>query len=367
MKKTNWPKYVSHSNGRIVYRPRIAPEHRHIIDTDKHGFLRPPIRLGKPGDPETLILAAYLAAKNQIDAQINTRRNTVAWLIEQYMASRKFTSLAPKTQRSARSILGVLDHPMSVAGQPTTLGQIGIHQLTKPIIRRIADRRLEQYQQQGKKGTAIVNRQITLLSTAWRWAEQHLDGIPPDNPFRIEKFREQPRKRYITDDEYRIQHQVAAEISDYLPILLELTYLTATRGIEAIHIKISDCDPSPDGGIHIHRRKGSESNTIEWSERLLRAYHDARELHKRHKIADINAPLIIGAHGQQLRPGTVQLAMQRLKREMTARGLENTYWTLHMLKAKAVSDAPSDHIAGHKTEAMRRRYNTKLKRQKPAR
>jgi len=321
------PKYVTEANGRIVYRPRIPAEHRGIIPTDKHGRLRPPIRLGKPGDPEHVILEAYLAAHRALERQIHAQRNTIGWMIEQYLESRQFRDLSPGSQRGTRSILGILDHPVKIDGQPATLRDLGIHTITKPVARRLSDRRLEMYQQQGKKGTATVNRQITLLATAWRWAEQHLDGIPPDNPWRIRKFRETPNKRYVTDDEYRLQHQIAAQVSDYLPVLFELTYLTATRGVEAINIKLSDIDPDREtGGIHIHRRKGSRDNIIE-----------------------------------------LQTAMQRLRKTMQQKGLSEVYWNLHLLKSKAVSDAQDDRIAGHKSEAMRQRYNTKTTRHKPAR
>jgi hypothetical protein len=57
--------------------------------------------------------------------------------------------------------------------------------------------------------------------------------------------------------------------------------------------------------------------------------------------------------------------MKRLKQKMVLKGLGDVYW--HLLKSKAVSDAEDKRIAGHKTEAMRERYNTKLESYKPAR
>lgn len=58
--------------------------------------------------------------------------------------------------------------------------------------------------------------------------------------------------------------------------------------------------------------------------------------------------------------------MARLKKRMRAEGLGDVFWTLHRLKAKGVSDADNDKIAGHRTEAMRNRYNVKIERFKPA-
>ncbi len=48
-KQYNIP-YISISNGRVVYRPRITKKFQGVlIDQDKNGFLRPPIKLGVVG------------------------------------------------------------------------------------------------------------------------------------------------------------------------------------------------------------------------------------------------------------------------------------------------------------------------------
>lgn len=65
--------------------------------------------------------------------------------------------------------------------------------------------------------------------------------------------------------------------------------------------------------------------------------------------------------------------MQRLKAQMTKHECEShwtrsngqedhtcpMYWTLHDLKRKGISDSENKRIGGHKTEAMRQRYNVK--------
>lgn len=58
--------------------------------------------------------------------------------------------------------------------------------------------------------------------------------------------------------------------------------------------------------------------------------------------------------------------MQRLKRKMAKKGLDDVYWSLHKLKSKGISDSKDKTIAGHKTEAMRQKYNTKIHIKKPA-
>ena len=362
-------KYVHQANGRWVWRPRIPADQRDQIRTDKNGFLAPPVRLGNITDPDDAIIRAWQAAKNSLADRLAAEKYTLRWIIDQYRNSKTFTDLAPGSQRRSGALLRILDHPIKLNGQSCTLGAISYRHLTRPMVLRLAEKRLERYQAAGRKGEAQVNREISLLSSAAKWAINHLDHLgTTDNPFKIPKFREQPNTRYVTDDEYNQQKTEAEQIADYLPIVFELTYLLASRGVETLSIKLSDINPDRQtGGINVTRTKGSISNTIEWSDRLYAAYLQARARHAQHAVTDIDAPLIINSQGQRLKKSTLDTAMQRLKKRMDAKGLGEIYWSLHKLKSKAISDALDNRIAGHKTEAMRNRYTTKRARFKPPR
>ncbi len=100
-----------------------------------------------------------------------------------------------------------------------------------------------------------------------------------------------------------------------LPIIFELTYLTAAHGKAAM------------------------------------------ERHQHHKILPIDPPLLLTRAGDRLTRSGLNSAMQRLKKKMADHGLEDTYWNLHLLKSKSVSDSKDKRIAGHRSEAMRERYN----------
>lgn len=367
-KYPNLPKYVTESNGRIVYRPRIAPQDQTIIPTDKHGYLKPPIRLGPSDAPEAEILAAYLRASTSLDNQRGAKRRDLRWIIDQYKQSRAFRDLAPGTQKRTTALEKILDHPLMIDGHQQTLGDLQPGLITKPIARRIAEKRLNNYQAAGKKGNVMVNREITFLSTAINWATQHLDGMPTDNPFRISKFAETSATRYVTDEEYALQTKLAAEIADYLPVVFELTYLLASRGVETLDIKLSDINPDrTTGGILVRRRKGSKDNIIEWSDRLHAAYQAAKNLHAKFTVANIEAPLIIGSHGHKLSQSGIGSAMQRLKKKMDKQHGPGKYWNLHALKHKGITDAKDKHISGHKSESMRQRYDHEIPHHKPAR
>ncbi|MBU1723404.1 MAG: hypothetical protein KJ892_06085 [Gammaproteobacteria bacterium] len=125
----------------------------------------------------------------------------------------------------------------------------------------------------------------------------------------------------------------------------------------------SDCTEE---GVRTHRRKGSQDNIIEWSERLQGAYASAIALHENYNITMHDPYLLCKPDGSQLAKSTINAAFQELKRNMEQEGLQSSYWSLHMIKAKGVSDAQDKRIAGHVTEAMRQRYDRKVPVRKPA-
>jgi len=47
-------------------------------------------------------------------------------------------------------------------------------------------------------------------------------------------------------------------------------------------------------------------------------------------------------------------------------GKGDVYWSLHKLKSKGISDADNKNIAGHTSEQMKQKYDTKIHKYKPA-
>jgi len=301
---------------------------------------------------------------SDLDRLRGANRRDLTWLVGKYMQSRKFTDLSKHSQRDGEVLKRVLEHPLAIAGEQTTLGSITPAQVTKPLVRRVRERRLEQYQAAGRKGTVMVNREVAFLSTAMSWASENLDGIPAENPFKISKLKEQSRSHLVTDDDYTLQSGLAAEIAGYLPVVFELTYLLASRGVETLDISMADIS---DEGIKVHRRKGSRDNLIEWSARLRAAYDAALAWRSQFKITQINAPLLLNAKGEALTKHGLDSAMGRLRNKMAERGLQDRYWSMHMLKHKGVSDSTDKTIAGHVSESIRNIYDHSLPRNKPAR
>ncbi|QTR47503.1 hypothetical protein J9253_06090 [Thiothrix litoralis] len=360
-----YPPYVSVSYGVVVFRPYVPAEKRAGLDVGKNGLLKHSIRLGTPLDDQDAIYRAYLAARESLRLQMTSARNTLGWLTEQYLASRQFRDLAISTQKRAFQLSRILEHPLKINGTPSTLAMLHITNLSQPLLHQIADKRLSDYQRNGKKGVVQVNRETTFLSGALSWACNYIPDIGiTTNPLRgFSGIPETPITRYITDDEYQIAYDHAASIRPWLQPLMELTYLLALRGIETLTIRLSDCTEE---GIRTHRRKGSRDNIIRWSQRLRQAHQAALVLHQPDKQTVRDPYLICYRNGEAVSRGAAHIAMRELKAKLDAAEQGETFFNLHALKAKGVSDSKDKHIAGHRSEAMRNRYDRKLPTTDPA-
>ena len=226
----------------------------------------------------------------------------------------------------------------------------------------------------GCDGKSHCNREIAYLSAAIQWARGMYEEVDR-NPIRgLPALKENERDRYVTDSEYFNQLEVAIEITDYLPVVMELTYLFAARGIEVLDLEIRHTRVVSEDGrrvVQVARRKGSRTTWIECNDRVDEAIEAAMALHKKRKIS--GKYLVPGVRGAKLIKSTLDDAMGRLKKRMAELEMKSTwtrsdgqdedeslmYWTLHDLKRKGISDSENKRIGGHKSEAMRQRYNVK--------
>lgn len=351
--------YVHISHGRVLYRPWFPLNKRDGITCDKAGFLKPPIAIGDESSDPDDVYRAYLAARDSLKLQRASTRNTLGWIAEQYMQSRQFRELAPESQRRNMQLVKILDQPLKINGMQSTLAALHIKNLSQPLMHQIADKRLDQYQNTGRKGVVQVNREVTFISTALSWACNYIPDLGvTTNPLRgYKRYKEQANDHYVSDTDYAIAYTAAKDVRPWLQPLMELTYLTASRGVEALDIKISDCT---ERGIIVNRRKGSRSNIIGWTERLQKAYEHAKSLHIAHAQTITDPHLICRRNGEKLARSTAHDAMQILKERLAITHPDFKFFNLHRLKAKGVSDSDNKMIAGHVTEAMRNRYDLTL-------
>lgn len=360
------PKYVTVVNKvYLIYRPRIPADKQHLVKVDKAGFLSPPVRLGKLGQPEALTLRKYLAAKTWLDDQHEAHKNTLFWVSEKYQESRQFSELAATTQQQYKGCSRALSHPIKKNGAEATLGELMASEISKPILQSVMERRLELQQAAGNKGQAAVNYEARYITSMLAWACNFVPdlGISQSPLKGLKRLKEPRNERYVTDREYRVQ---LAGSSGYLPAYFELAYLCAARKCEVRDLRQSDV---LEEGLRIRRAKGSKHNIASWTPRLKAAVDLARKSSSTPKVVNLgdDLPLITDRKGSKITNEGIKSAMSRLKKKMKNSGLEGVFWSLHLLKHKGMTDAENKDLGGHKNAAIKDSYIHDLEVVKPAR
>lgn len=324
-------------------------------EKDSRNKLSPPIKLGKIGDSDTAILNKYLKVVEALRNPQGRQVNTLFWIFYQYSDSPDFCKLAKNTQSGyLLHIKKLLDFDINIGPHKAKLGDIKAAQITLPLMNGIKNRLIEDAQNAGKAGTAYVSGHIRVARAMMSWALNNIESLGVHyNPLKgISLGSETTRDRYVTDEEYMTQYFFAVDHgAGYLPLVFEHAYLLACRSIEVRNLTLDDII---DEGYVVRRTKGSKTNVITWTPRLLAA-RDAAMLY-REKVGAKGNFLIPSLWGNKLTKNTVQAAMQTLKRLMHETGLDSISWNLHDLKRKGITDAEDARIGGHKSEQMRNRY-----------
>jgi len=240
---------------------------------------------------------------------------------------------------------------------------------------------------------------MRLISASISWAKRRYNlGIQINPAFGVEKIRETPRSRYVTDREFSIQRDISANIAGYLPHFFDIAYLHACRQVEVRNFLLDDVTSE---GLIVRRTKGLSTNMVVWSSTLHKAVLGCLEWHRKvhsktdnqtrtnsairqkQRISELQISiegkliplgyedpvvaewLIPSPQATQLSANTFSAAMKRLKNRMAENGRGNIYWTAHDLKRKGHTEAEDENLTGHKSEQMRQRYRVKARKVRP--
>jgi integrase len=296
------------------------------VSVDKYGYklkryegrVHGKIKWGK-----TKIIAPAEAPMSEVwrayEEAVGDGTQTVGWLLKTFMDSDRFKELAPKTQEDYRK---AIERLVNAPVGNDRLGSVPLDRIDKRSIRGYMD----------TYGAPVAaNRQVAILKSAWNWALERYSI--PDNPtVGVRLFRERPRDRYITDDEYNAVHGFApAPIAQ----MMELAYLLRARLTEVLNLTVDDVS---DTHVRLMRLKGSEGELTALSDRLRAAVSDVRGGHYIcHRYSK---------HG-------FRSAWRRLQSKMKSAGIEPH--SFHDIKSKGISDHQSNH-SGHRSPAMRKTY-----------
>ena len=189
-----------------------------------------------------------------------------------------------------------------------------------------------------------ANKDVQLLSRMFRLARIRW-GLTTFNPCEaIEYLPESPRDQYVSDNQYADIYAVAGPV---LQCMLEISTQTGAREGMIFDIRIADFD---DDRITLRVSKkrnarGYESKDYAMTPGLKTALDRALELRKKNRGGAKSLPsdfLFITRHGKQYGKESFKSLWRTVRIKL---GLKPREVTFHDMRAKAGSDAESDHAA----------------------
>ena len=241
------PPYVYLSKGRYVFR------------IYHNGKLGKEIRLCNKQASLSEIWTAY-------EAVISQERNTLQWLLKEYLKTDSFKELSSLTKRDYERYFEVICSRSMTDGRD--FGSIPLSSITPGLIRKYLDKR-------GKEAPVQANREIAFISSAWNWGRER--DMCSENPcIGVRRNKEKPRDRYVTDEEYNLVYELALQTAPpYIPLAMEIAYLCRARLAEILRLKSHHVQEE---GLLLERVKKSRSQIITWTPRLKVAVNGLKKL-----------------------------------------------------------------------------------------
>lgn len=207
---SNLPKYVYQGRVKYVYRPYICGKRQKE----------------QPLCPLTATTREIWEAYEELTG-VKPAEN-LEWLIGLYMKSEQLKSLKPLTQRTYRLYQKTISEKELQDG--ATFGSVALELIDHTMIRAYLD---------SMASTPVEgNRKVAFLGSVYKWGFQR--GHAPNNPcLGITKYKETPRKLYVTDAMYDEFYQTAKS-PWYIQPMMEIAYLCRMRRAEILDLKKSD-------------------------------------------------------------------------------------------------------------------------------
>ena len=215
---------------------------------------------------------------------------------------------------------------------------VQIEHVDVPMLYRWRDAR-------GQDAKVRTNRERTILFEAFKLAVRQ--GLLKENPVRyLEPFREKPRDRYVSDDEFMAVYNVAPPVVQAAMLMAAVTGL---RQGDILQIRRADFT---EAGLTVRTAKTGKQIQFAWSEGLKRAVLTAvgaRDF--------IPLVLLSTATGSAYTSDGFRTLWQRVMSKAVAKDLAARF-TFHDLGAKAGSESRDWKLLGHMDQrTFERVYN----------
>ncbi|MDD0927283.1 integrase [Xylella fastidiosa subsp. multiplex] len=326
--------------------------------------------------------AARLSDLHAIIEQQHTGnvKGTVGDVFNQFHHSSEFAGLAKATQKDyqwcAQAIQSFL------LKDNTTLGSKAVNRLNVPTWQRLVEVIAQGRPAQGDSEAILpapskANHMLRYARRAFAWGIRH--GHCTTNPAHgVKQAKERTRYRMPDLKTFAAIHAFAAErgqrqahsigsVAPYLAAAMTFAYGLRLRGIEVCTLTNAHHKPE---GILSNRRKGSRDNITRWNDELRSAwdwlvqYRAARwASHKRATpLRPENRFLFVNQSGARLSKSSLDTAWQRMIVMAIMEGVitEEERFSLHGLKHRGITDSEDKRSGGHRTEAMRERYDHEI-------
>ena len=202
----------------------------------------------------------------------------------------------------------------------------------------------------GKTSQVRANRERSLLSGIMGYA--CVWGHRKDNPVReVKPFREDPRTRYITDDEFLAVRAIAPTL---VQAMMDLALLTAQRSQDLLALRRN---ADAEAGLVILQKKTIRTKPvkllIEWSPELRTAIDTLKAL----KRPFTSLFLVTSQDGNQITESGWKTAWQRTMNKAMEEGVIADRFHFHDIRAKTITDLEmsgrnAQDISGHATREM---------------
>jgi integrase len=270
-------------------------------------------------------------------------------IISEFYKSDSFQKLAIRTRKDYQSYGETLK---------SVFGRMRPNAIAEHHVRLFMDSLALKRAKNGKPANATANRHKACLQKICSWALQR--GKMKKNPcVGVEKCDEASRDRYITDREYELILNAAP-----MPcrIAMEISYLCMARLGDVMKLTMRDV---LEDGLYIEQGKTGKKQIKLWSNRLLKAVENARNLPRKQGMTTIF--LMSKPDGSKYSQRTIQAQYSDACKSVGVVGA-----TFHDLKSKSISDfegtlADKQNASGHKTLAQTASYDRKIQKVKTTR
>lgn len=235
------------------------------------------------------------------------------------------------------------------------LGHIHTDRLTTQLVYQYMDAR-------GRTTPTSANRELSLLShmytKAIRW------GAASYNPcLGVERFKEKPRDRYVTDAEFIAFRDFAG---DLIAAYMDFKLLTGLRRKDILEMKL---DQIKEDGIHCHISKGKKNQIFEWTPALIEAVENIKKLRRKIYGFYLFSPTQGINRGQKYTDDGFSSIWQRKMDKALKEGILSEKFTDHDIRAKSGSDTSLEHatklLSHQSSKITQRHYRRQAEKVKP--